>query len=132
MPAPAENARVRFRDLLSENLEDDLRRGQTSIGPHRDDFHLYLSGKTVRDFGSQGQVRSCVLALRLAEVIEMESRTGEPPLVLLDDLASELDPLRKKRVLSLLRPQWQTFLTTTRLEDFPDASSFDAVISLPV
>ena len=132
MPAPAENARVRFRDLLSENLEDDLRRGQTSVGPHRDDFHLYLSGKTVRDFGSQGQVRSCVLALRLAEVIEMESRTGEPPLVLLDDLASELDPLRKKRVLSLLRPQWQTFLTTTRLEDFPDASSFDAVISLPV
>ena len=132
MPAPAEEARVRFRDRLSENLEDDLRRGQTSVGPHRDDFNLYLSGKTVRDFGSQGQVRSCVLALRLAEVIEMESRTGEPPLVLLDDLASELDPLRKKRVLSLLHPQWQTFLTTTRLEDFPGASSFDAVISLPV
>ena len=132
MPAPAENARVRFRDLLSENLEDDLRRGQTSVGPHRDDFNLYLSGKTVRDFGSQGQVRSCVLALRLAEVIEMESRTGEPPVVLLDDLASELDPLRKKRVLSLLHPHWQTFLTTTRLEDFPGASSFDAVISLPV
>jgi DNA replication and repair protein RecF len=132
MPAPAEEARVRFRDRLSENLEDDLRRGQTSVGPHRDDFNLYLSGKTVRDFGSQGQVRSCVLALRLAEVIEMESRTGEPPLVLLDDLASELDPLRKKRVLGLLHPQWQTFLTTTRLEDFPGVSSFDAVISLPV
>ena len=131
MPAPAEEARVRFRDRLSENLEDDLRHGQTSVGPHRDDFNLYLSGKTVRDFGSQGQVRSCVVALRLAEVIEMESRTGEPPLVLLDDLASELDPLRKKRVLSLLHPQWQTFLTTTRLEDFPGASSFDAVISLP-
>jgi DNA replication and repair protein RecF len=132
MPASAEEARIRFRDSLSENLEDDLRRGQTSAGPHRDDFNLYLSGKTVRDFGSQGQVRSCVLALRLAEVIEMESRTGEPPLVLLDDLASELDPLRKKRVLSLLHPQWQTFLTTTRLEDFPGPSSFDAVISLPV
>jgi DNA replication and repair protein RecF len=121
-PIAPDEARAHFRDLLAQSAEDDLRRGQTSIGPHRDDIGLSLSGKPVRDFGSQGQVRSCVLALRLAEVIEMETRTGEPPLVLLDDLASELDPTRKKRVLALLHPNWQTFLTTTRREDFPDAS----------
>ncbi|NQU44836.1 DNA replication/repair protein RecF [bacterium] len=129
---PPEKARLRFHEILSESLEDDMRRGQTETGPHRDDFAVTLSGKTARDFASQGQVRSCVVALRLAEASEMEHRTAEPPLVLLDDLASELDPGRKEHVLALLKPQWQTFLTTTRREDFPPESDFDAVISLPL
>jgi DNA replication and repair protein RecF len=72
-----------------------------------------------------------VLALRLAEVQEMEARTGDSPLVLLDDVASELDPSRKKRVLELLNPAWQTFMTTTRPDDFPPGFAFTDTICLP-
>lgn len=129
-PIPEDEAEGEFLRLLRENLEDDIRRGHTEIGPHRDDFAVRLSGKPVRDFGSQGQIRSTVLALRLAEMEEMEVRTGESPLLLLDDLASELDPSRKERVLQLLQPNWQTFLTTTRRTDFPADSSFAKVIHL--
>jgi DNA replication and repair protein RecF len=125
-------ARMQMAECLQTNLEDDRRRGQTSIGPHRDDFQVHLSGKPARDFASQGQVRSIVLALRFAEAQEMEARTGEPPVALLDDIASELDPVRKARLLDLLQPRWQTFMTTTRREDFPEDSHFDAVLLLPL
>ena len=130
-PSDEDTARKEYRERLREGLGDDLRRRMTNTGPHRDDFTVYLSGKPVRDFGSQGQIRSCVLALRLAEVVEMEARTGDPPLVLLDDLASELDPARKRQVLELLDPGWQTFLTTTQRDDFPPDSEFSATIQLP-
>jgi len=123
--------RILFRKMLHSTLEDDVRRNATANGPHRDDFLALLSGKPARDFGSQGQVRSCVLALRLAEVQEMEARTGDSPLVLLDDVASELDPSRKKRVLELLNPAWQTFMTTTRPDDFPPGFAFTDTICLP-
>ncbi|MBN1867718.1 DNA replication/repair protein RecF [Candidatus Sumerlaeota bacterium] len=129
-PIDPAQARTLFHRALERGLDDDLRRGQTETGPHRDELVVLLGGKPARDFASQGQVRSCVLALRLAEVIEMQSRTGESPIVLLDDLASELDPARKERVLSLLDPAWQTFLTTTRESDFPAGSEFDLTIRL--
>ncbi len=117
-----------YRQRLERGLDDDLRRGQTSLGPHRDEMLITLSGQAARDYASQGQSRSCALALRLAEVHEMQNRTGEAPVVLLDDLASELDPDRKRRVLELLQPEWQTFLTTTRRADFAHESTFNATI----
>jgi DNA replication and repair protein RecF len=126
-----QETRTLFRKMLHSTLEEDVRRNATTNGPHRDDFLALLSGKPARDFGSQGQVRSCVLALRLAEVQEMEARTGDSPLVLLDDVASELDPSRKKRVLELLDPAWQTFMTTTRPDDFPPGVAFSDTICLP-
>ncbi|HNY26965.1 MAG TPA: DNA replication/repair protein RecF [Candidatus Sumerlaeota bacterium] len=126
-----QETRTLFRKMLHSSLEEDVRRNATTNGPHRDDFLALLSGKPTRDFGSQGQVRSCVLALRLAEVQEMEARTGDSPLVLLDDVASELDPSRKKRVLELLDPVWQTFMTTTRPDDFPAGVAFTDTICLP-
>lgn len=126
-----QETRTLFRKMLHSTLEEDVRRNATTNGPHRDDFVALLSGKPARDFGSQGQVRSCVLALRLAEVQEMEARTGDSPLVLLDDVASELDPARKKRVLELLDPAWQTFMTTTRPDDFPPGVAFSDTICLP-
>ncbi len=89
---------------------------------------ITISGKAARDYASQGQSRSCALALRLAEVYEMQKRTDEAPVLLLDDLASELDPERKRRVLEMLQPEWQTFLTTTQRTDFGDESTFDATI----
>jgi DNA replication and repair protein RecF len=130
LPESQDEARTRFRRLLQEGMNEDARRGMTAAGPHRDDFVVTLDGKPAHDFASQGQVRSCVLALRLAEVVEMEVRTGEAPLVLLDDLASELDPGRKERVLTLLEPRWQAFLTSTRASDFPPGDFFAATIEL--
>ncbi|MFP4579921.1 MAG: DNA replication/repair protein RecF [Candidatus Sumerlaeia bacterium] len=131
LPDDLDKIRANILKHLGESTSEDRRRGQTGVGPHRDDMGVLLSRKPTRDFGSQGQIRSAVLALTLAEIEEMESRTGEAPLVLLDDLASELDPLRKAKLLELLQPHWQNFMTTTRRSDFPDADAFDLVITLP-
>jgi DNA replication and repair protein RecF len=132
LPADIDRIRVGLLQALGGSLEDDRKRGQTGVGPHRDDMTVLLGDKPARDFGSQGQIRSATLALILAEIDEMENRSGEPPLVLLDDLASELDPVRKRNVLSLLKPHWQSFLTTTRQDDFPDPGAFDLVIRMPL
>lgn len=112
----ADNASVASSILsraLAGALDDDLRRGATSVGPHRDDFDFVLSGHIARDFGSQGQQRSCVLALKLAELNYMESVTREWPLLLLDDLMSELDEQRRGSLLRNLQGNVQTFITTT-------------------
>ena len=108
-----EEARSRLEAALRNSLEEDIRRGATSVGPHRDDFDFMLDGRDARSFGSQGQQRSCVLALRLAELRFMEEATGEPPLLLLDDLLSELDESRTRALLESLDPRVQTFITTT-------------------
>ncbi len=104
---------------LSRDRLNDRRMGGTRLGPHRDDFLLTLNGKNAQEFGSQGQQRSCALALRIAEVALMEERTGHRPVLLLDDLASELDQGRRLRLLQMLSEKGQVFLTTTRKEDFP-------------
>jgi DNA replication and repair protein RecF len=83
------------------------------MGPHRDDFAFQIDGHDARDYGSQGQQRSCVLALRLAEVRLMEETTGDLPLLLLDDLMSELDETRKRALLASLDPRLQIFITAT-------------------
>jgi DNA replication and repair protein RecF len=126
----SETTRSLYAHLLETHRMEDVQRGYTILGPHRDDFLVQLGGRPVRDFGSQGQVRSSVLALRLAEAEEMEAEDGESPVLLLDDLASELDPARKERVLALLNPSRQAFLTTTRKSDFPASCEFAAVYSV--
>lgn len=108
-----EEARERLEAALRGAMEEDIRRGATSVGPHRDDFDFMLDGRDARSFGSQGQQRSCVLALRLAELRFMEEATGEPPLLMLDDLMSELDEARTRALLESLDPRVQTFITTT-------------------
>lgn len=116
-----------YRWRLSQDRQEDRRMGGTRMGPHRDDFLITLDGRSAQEFGSQGQQRSCVLALRVAEVALMEARTGHRPILLLDDLASELDPGRRARLLEMLKGKGQVFLTTTRREDFPVdlAASFE-------
>jgi len=108
-----------YKWRLARDRAEDRRMGGTRLGPHRDDFVLTLDGRNAQEFGSQGQQRSCALALRIAEVGLMEERTGERPILLLDDLASELDPGRRVRLLEMLKGKGQVFLTTTRREDFP-------------
>jgi DNA replication and repair protein RecF len=91
-----------FFTELERREREDLRRGTTSVGPHRDDFELRLEGVDMRQFGSQGQCRSLALALRLAQASYLQAVSGEPAVVLLDDCLSELDPGRQERLLRLL------------------------------
>ncbi|OPZ19692.1 MAG: DNA replication and repair protein RecF [candidate division BRC1 bacterium ADurb.BinA364] len=115
-----------FRGRLEASQAEDARLGQTRIGPHRDDFSILLDGKSAHDFASQGQQRSCALALRLAEAEWMADRTGERPILLLDDLASELDAGRRERLIEALRDAGQVFMTTTRPGDFGAGFGFAA------
>ncbi len=93
---------------------DERRRGFSTVGPHRDDWELRVGGEALRSFGSQGQVRSSALALRVAEVVLARERSGSTPLFLLDDVGSELDPHRNARLMDLLGElQAQVLVTTT-------------------
>ena len=85
---------------ILESRKEDIRTGRTLIGPHRDDIEILLDLKAARSFGSQGQQRSCVLALKLGEYKILEESIGHPPIVLLDDVLSELDENRRQKLLS--------------------------------
>jgi len=114
--------------LLRENRAEDLRRGTSCFGPHRDDLLLTLEGHDMKAFASQGQMRTAVLSLRLAELDMLTSRQGESPILLLDDVLSELDIGRRARLLQRLRGI-QTLLTCTDPSDLGSAVP-DAVLKV--
>lgn len=99
-------SRHEYRDILQQALysarAEDIRLGVTTVGPHRDDLDIMVNEMPARMFASQGQQRSCVLALKLAECSILEQRSGEAPIVLLDDVMSELDEHRRSYLLSRL------------------------------
>ena len=103
---------------LSAARPDDLRRRQTTVGPHRDDVVFTIDGRDARAFASQGQQRSAVLALKMAEVLLAEEVVGSRPLLLLDDVMSELDAARRDAVVGLLLRGTQAVITTTNLGYF--------------
>ena len=114
-PKPPEDCpREEWESLFLEELRkaerSDLRSGFTSVGPHRDDLEISLSGLSARMYGSQGQQRSTVLALKLAEAETLSRLSGETPLVLLDDVMSELDQSRQDYLLNHLHGR-QVFVT---------------------
>ncbi len=103
-----------FLEQLEQCRESDLRHGATGRGPHRDDLEFLIDGRPLKTFGSQGQQRSFVLALKLAELDHLQQTLGEPPLMLLDDIASELDRERIHNLLGFLRQrEVQVLITTT-------------------
>jgi DNA replication and repair protein RecF len=105
---------------LRARHERDRRRGFTGFGPHTDDLVLELGGHPAGEHGSQGQLRSLVLALKLAELDYLQERLGEPPLLLLDDVASELDGLRRTRLFeAIAHLPGQTLVTTTDRDLWP-------------
>ena len=106
---------------LAAHREEDIRRQTTSFGPHRDDLSILLSGMDMRSFASQGQVRTAALSLRLSAFDLLEKTQGEPPLLLLDDVLSELDPDRRRRLLSRISGV-QTLLTCTDPSDLTGAA----------
>lgn len=101
---------------LEQNLEQDLRLGVTSVGPHRDDIGIKINGTDVRTYGSQGQKRTAALSMKLAEVEMMEEETGQSPILLLDDVMSELDENRQKFLVECIEKR-QTVITCTGVED---------------
>lgn len=106
-----------MREALDFSYDNDIRLGSTTKGPHRDDLRFDLGGLDLRKFGSQGQQRTAALSLKLSEVTMMEKETGEKPVLLLDDVLSELDSNRQKDLLKSLSDT-QTLITCTGLDDF--------------
>ncbi len=106
-----------FKDNLFKNREQEINRGYTVIGPHRDDLILKVNEKELRKYGSQGQQRTAALALKLAELEFMKSETGEYPVLLLDDVFSELDSSRRGTLLEVIADNIQTIITATDEEN---------------
>lgn len=126
-PAIAYKPRSRADDAetlaaeLAERQAQDLERGFTGHGPHRDDLALTLAGRELRAYGSQGQQRLGLLALLLAEREAIAATREATPVMLLDDVMSELDRDRRARLVGLLRGRGQSVITTTDLEHIPGA-----------
>jgi DNA replication and repair protein RecF len=104
---------------LAERIDSDLERGFTGHGPHRDELLMCCQGRDLRAYGSQGQQRLALLALLLAEREAIGERRPAPPLMLLDDVMSELDRDRRESLVDLLRQGGQAVITTTDLEHIP-------------
>jgi DNA replication and repair protein RecF len=110
---------------LSAGLQSDLERGFTGRGPHRDDVALLRDGRELRAYGSQGEQRMGLLALLLAERAALAETRGGPPLLLLDDVMSELDAGRRQQLVDRVRAHGQAVITTTDLAHVPGATAAD-------
>lgn len=110
-----EQVEHQLRKLYDDNLDREITLGTTLSGPQRDDIRFMVNGQNVQHFGSQGQQRTAALAIKLAEIDLMKDQTGEYPLLLLDDVLSELDKTRQTHLLTAIQDKVQTFLTTTSL-----------------
>ncbi len=106
-------------EAVNKSLGEDLRRGTTSVGPHRDDLAILLDGQDARAYGSQGQQRTAVVSLKLAEAALIEARTGERPVLLLDDVLSELDGERRAALLREVAAGGQVIITSVEAGPFP-------------
>ncbi len=107
--------REEFKKRLIEKLDIDLARKTTTIGPHRDDFIVYFDGRDIRSFGSQGQQRISSISLKLCELKTLKDRLKTDPVLLLDDVLSELDTCRRKRLVKIIGGRFQTFVTATNI-----------------
>ncbi|MGH7911416.1 MAG: DNA replication/repair protein RecF [Candidatus Dormibacteraceae bacterium] len=124
--APGETLELSYRcppdDLpgaVREARRDDLRRGATTVGPHRDDIEITLGGRDTRAYASQGQQRTAVVSIKLAEAQVVGHRVGEPPVLLLDDVLSELDADRRSSLLAHLGAAGQVVVTSVEAGPFP-------------
>lgn len=130
-----EKVEIRYRASVGEATEPsallaelerlrpaEARRGQTLVGPHRDDLAIELGGVDARAFGSRGQQRLLALSLRLAEILPITDAVGTAPILLMDDALSELDPDVRQHALREIRSAEQVFLTTAEVLDVPGAA----------
>jgi DNA replication and repair protein RecF len=118
---PAKEVRETFLAYLQKARAEEINRGITLVGPHRDDLHFLVDGIDMTLYGSRGQQRTAALSTKLAEISLMHRTTGEIPVLLLDDVMSELDAARRQQVITVVDQAGQALLTTTDWEDFsPD------------
>ncbi len=113
-----EGVRSAFLDKIQQRAIAEKFQGTTLVGPHRDDITFTINNTPARQYGSQGQQRTLVLALKLAELQLIEEVVGEPPLLLLDDVLAELDLNRQNQLLETIQERFQTLITTTHLGAF--------------
>ncbi|WP_017471603.1 DNA replication/repair protein RecF [Amphibacillus jilinensis] len=106
-----------YNDTFNLNRDKEIDRGSTLYGPHRDDLSFYINDRNVQTFGSQGQQRTTALSLKLAEIELIKSEVGEYPVLLLDDVLSELDQYRQSHLLHTIKGKVQTFVSTTSITD---------------
>ncbi|MFQ3546311.1 DNA replication/repair protein RecF [Halobacillus rhizosphaerae] len=105
-----------YEEKFLEIESKEIDRGTTLAGPHRDDLVFYVNGKDVQTYGSQGQQRTTALSLKLAEIELIHSEVGEYPILLLDDVLSELDDFRQSHLLHTIQGKVQTFVSTTSID----------------
>ena len=124
--APGERLEIHYEgppenlaEAVNNSLAEDLKRVSTSVGPHRDDVPVLLDGQEARSYASQGQQRTAVVSLKLAEAALIENRTGERPLLLLDDVLSELDGERRAALLKEVAGGGQVIITSVEAGPFP-------------
>ncbi|KQO10599.1 DNA replication/repair protein RecF [Paenibacillus sp. Leaf72] len=117
-----------FMIKLTQVKEQEIRRGMSLVGPHRDDLAFFINGKEASVYGSQGQQRTTALSLKLAEIELIAEEIGEYPLLLLDDVLSELDQHRQTQLIETFQSKVQTFITTTGLESVNISKLQDACI----
>jgi DNA replication and repair protein RecF len=113
---PPEN----LAEAVHNSLSEDLRRGSTTVGPHHDDLKVLLDGREARAYSSQGQQRTAVVSLKLAEAALVARRTGERPVLLLDDVLSELDAERRTALLTHVAREGQVIITSVEAGPFPN------------
>lgn len=124
--APGERLEIAYEgppenlaEAVNNSVSEDLRRGTTTVGPHRDDLRIRLDGEDARAYASQGQQRTAVVSLKLAEAALIEDRTGERPVLLLDDVLSELDGPRRGALLREVAGGGQVIVTSVETGPFP-------------
>jgi DNA replication and repair protein RecF len=121
---PPEN----LAEAVHNSLGEDLRRGSTTVGPHHDDLKVLLDGQEARAYSSQGQQRTAVVSLKLAEAALVTRRTGERPVLLLDDVLSELDAERRAALLTHVASEGQVIITSVEAGPFPHELIANAMV----
>ncbi len=111
-----ENIKSTLNNKLKNNYQKEVNYGMTLYGPHRDDFSFYLNGNNLKNFGSQGQQKIAVLSFKLSEIDIFKEYSGENPVLLLDDIFSELDIKKRNRLLDYINKDIQSIITTTDLK----------------
>lgn len=115
----------KFREKIEEKRRDELRMGSTLVGPHRDEVVFSLNGLRLREYASQGQHKTFLIALKIAEFFYLKERCAETPVILLDDVFTELDDSRARKLLELIDSLGQSFITTTSEQVFHGTIRWD-------
>ena len=123
-----DNIKKKFMKKLNSNYKREVMQGMTLFGPHRDDFIFYIDGKDLKYYGSQGQQRVAIIAFKLTEVSLFNEELGKNPILLLDDIFSELDIKKRNQIIKNIPNNIQTIITTTDLKNIQKRVLKDAKV----